>query len=285
MTFSQSGTVFEQSLTSSEPMMSSPEMHVGWVDGLRMTREAFGFLIGQTRPTIVIIPFETVRCCIKSTYNLDVIVYHDHTSDMSAADQIASLQSAFVTVPILVLADTQRLDRDLAATYREQGAYGIFDSRSLNLDLFVCTMRFAQQGGILTLCAIDGEVDAAILGESRDRTGVLPEPEPEVVTTPFSALTERELGVLLLLKEGTANKIIAYKLEIQECTVKAHVRHIIHKMGCTNRTQAAYKALKMESVLEDRLREIRSSSETVRAVNGGHRLPTSWTRPKTLERV
>lgn len=51
-------------------------------------------------------------------------------------------------------------------------------------------------------------------------------------------LTTRQLEVLLLLAEGHSNKIIAYKLNIAEATVKVHVRVILGKVNAKNRIGA-----------------------------------------------
>lgn len=58
--------------------------------------------------------------------------------------------------------------------------------------------------------------------------------------TPY--LTPRQLEVLEHIKLGEPNKIIAYKLGMQECTVKVHVRDIMKKFNATNRTQLVYNA-------------------------------------------
>lgn len=52
-------------------------------------------------------------------------------------------------------------------------------------------------------------------------------------------LTERELQVLKGLTEGKSNKEIARDLDIQEPTVKLHVKTLYRKVGAANRTQAA----------------------------------------------
>jgi DNA-binding NarL/FixJ family response regulator len=52
-------------------------------------------------------------------------------------------------------------------------------------------------------------------------------------------LTQREREVLELLRTGHANRSIARKLEISERTVKAHVSHILQRIGAHDRTQAA----------------------------------------------
>jgi len=57
-----------------------------------------------------------------------------------------------------------------------------------------------------------------------------------------SELTPRELAVLALLGRGQSNKRIARELDLSEATVKVHVRHIMRKVGATNRTQVALLA-------------------------------------------
>ena len=52
-------------------------------------------------------------------------------------------------------------------------------------------------------------------------------------------LTERETQVLRGLCEGKSNKEIARALDLQEVTIKLHVKTLCRKLGAKNRTQAA----------------------------------------------
>ncbi|RVV96565.1 response regulator transcription factor [Mesobaculum littorinae] len=52
-------------------------------------------------------------------------------------------------------------------------------------------------------------------------------------------LSQRELQVLRGLTEGKSNKEIARDIDIQEPTVKLHVKTLYRKIGAANRTQAA----------------------------------------------
>lgn len=52
-------------------------------------------------------------------------------------------------------------------------------------------------------------------------------------------LTKRELQVLKGLTEGKANKEIARDLDLQEPTVKLHIKTLYRKIDASNRTQAA----------------------------------------------
>ena len=69
------------------------------------------------------------------------------------------------------------------------------------------------------------------------------EPEYESVMT-VDPLTDRELEVLQLIVEGHSNIAIAGKLYITVGTVKTHVRNILKKLGVSDRTQAAIRALR-----------------------------------------
>jgi DNA-binding NarL/FixJ family response regulator len=51
-------------------------------------------------------------------------------------------------------------------------------------------------------------------------------------------LTEREVEVLREVANGNRNRNIAEKLFISEETVKVHIKHIMEKLGASDRTQA-----------------------------------------------
>ena len=55
-------------------------------------------------------------------------------------------------------------------------------------------------------------------------------------------LSKRELQVLQGLTEGKSNKEIARDLNVQEPTVKLHMKTLYRKIGASNRTQAALLA-------------------------------------------
>jgi DNA-binding NarL/FixJ family response regulator len=57
-------------------------------------------------------------------------------------------------------------------------------------------------------------------------------------------LTAREIEVLQRLAGGNRNKDIADQLSISEETVKVHVKHLMDKLGASDRTQAVAIALR-----------------------------------------
>ena len=62
-------------------------------------------------------------------------------------------------------------------------------------------------------------------------------------TEQMGSLTPREVEVLRLLSQGQTNPQIAQNLLVSRGTVKIHVQHIISKLGVSDRTQAAVRAI------------------------------------------
>jgi DNA-binding NarL/FixJ family response regulator len=58
------------------------------------------------------------------------------------------------------------------------------------------------------------------------------------------ALTEREVDVLRHVSGGNRNRDIAERLFISEETVKVHIKHIMEKLGASDRTQAVAIAVR-----------------------------------------
>ena len=58
------------------------------------------------------------------------------------------------------------------------------------------------------------------------------------------ALTPREIEVLRHIAEGNRNKDIAERLFISEETVKVHVKHVMDKLGASDRTEAVSIAIR-----------------------------------------
>jgi DNA-binding NarL/FixJ family response regulator len=63
----------------------------------------------------------------------------------------------------------------------------------------------------------------------------------------LAALTPQQMRVLMMLGEGLLNKQIAYKLDVSEATVKAHVSAILQKLDVDSRTQAVIALSKLSS--------------------------------------
>ncbi len=79
-------------------------------------------------------------------------------------------------------------------------------------------------------------------GREEARTSPQPQRSAEL---PDEALTPRETEVLRLLAQGQSNPDIARTLTISKATAKVHVERIIRKLGVSDRTQAAVRAIRL----------------------------------------
>ena len=66
----------------------------------------------------------------------------------------------------------------------------------------------------------------------------------------LESLTPREVEVLRLLSQGQTNPQIARNLLFSVSTVKVHVRSILTKLGVSDRTQAAVRAIEFRLTTE-----------------------------------
>jgi DNA-binding NarL/FixJ family response regulator len=76
------------------------------------------------------------------------------------------------------------------------------------------------------------------------RTNPETAPSPPPPLTDLDDLSPREIEVLRLLASGKSNQEIAETLFISRNTVSTHVRDILTKTGCANRTEAAAYAMR-----------------------------------------
>jgi DNA-binding NarL/FixJ family response regulator len=113
-----------------------------------------------------------------------------------------------------------------------QGVRGYIPT-SVDCEVAVAALRFISAGGTFvpaeTMRSPAGKPDDQPEGDRQRRYGRMD-------------LTPRELSVIDLLREGKPNKLIARQLDMQENTVKVHVRNILRKLNAANRTHAALVA-------------------------------------------
>jgi LuxR family maltose regulon positive regulatory protein len=120
----------------------------------------------------------------------------------------------------------------------------------------------AEPEGYLRLFADEGEVMAHLLALMAPFTTASPDylqriqsaiapvwqAQPDASThpaprsVPYEPLSAREWDVLQLVAEGLSNQQIAEHLVLSLHTVKLHVKHLLAKLGATNRTQAVARA-------------------------------------------
>jgi DNA-binding NarL/FixJ family response regulator len=165
--------------------------------------------------------------------DLAIIDTGEHSCrDPDIRTSFACLRDALPGVPIVVVSDQE--DWSAVIDALNLGARAYFPS-SLDPDILIETLRFVQKGG--TFIPLSALINATAHGKRQQGT--------EGRRTETRGLTPSEQRVLELLKKGQPNKVIARELDIEETTVKVHVRRIMKKLNAANRTQAALVAQQM----------------------------------------
>lgn len=111
------------------------------------------------------------------------------------------------------------------------GAAGYLLKDITRADLLTTIKRTLRGESILS-----GEIAIRILQRLTDN-------HPVYDTAPPERLTPREREVLQYIVKGLTNREIAGQLSLSVGTVKIHVEHIIAKLGVSDRTQAAVRAV------------------------------------------
>jgi two-component system nitrate/nitrite response regulator NarL len=163
-----------------------------------------------------------------------LIMAHRH-HPQGLTDPIITLKTQYPAARMVVLADQFDFGAVMAAWHA--GADG-FCLMTAGRDVLIHSFELVMLGEVV----VPSDLIHAIMGDSvRAAEGSLrlgPE-NPKSITPPKRPLTNREIEILNLLKEGIPNKVIARKLNLTEATVKVHMKTILRKIGAGNRTQAA----------------------------------------------
>jgi DNA-binding NarL/FixJ family response regulator len=146
------------------------------------------------------------------------------------ATRIVKQRDPTVTVLILTLFEDPRLMLEAARA----GAAG-FVLKSATAEALLSAIWQGQNGGF----ASDPKLLRRALMEYSNRRLATESPPPAVT------LSARELEVLELIARGQSNPRIAEELYISPSTVKVHVEHILAKLGVSDRTQAAVRAIEL----------------------------------------
>jgi DNA-binding NarL/FixJ family response regulator len=141
--------------------------------------------------------------------------------------EIAVLSQADPCPSIVLIGDGEDAERVLGAL--DKGARG-YISTSMSFDVAVKAIQLVRAGGTF--------VPAECLRAPKPAASVPPiAPEPAV----RGLFTTRQLAVIEALRQGKANKTIAFELNLRESTVKVHVRNIMKKLRAKNRTEVAFR--------------------------------------------
>jgi len=211
-------------------------LSVGLIDPKALTRQSISETLAKALPeyvTIAVSSCEELLEMRSKPRSWVLIIIHIRSAqlrDVWIQNTIEFVRQHLAGTPVALLSDRDDVENVLEAL--TCGVRG-FISTSLEAELAIAAFRLIGAGGTFiptdALHAATAKIDT---GSDYERPSLPEELE----------LTLRELSVIDLMCEGKPNKVIAGKLDLQESTVKVHVRNILRKLNAANRTQAAFVA-------------------------------------------
>lgn len=168
-----------------------------------------------------------------------------------AADGAAAVEVVERTGPDVVLMDLRMPILDgVGATTRlvQSGSTArILILTTYESDDQILAAIEAGASGYLLKAAPQDEIIAGIRSVAEGQTALSPQVAVRLVERmrqpAAQALSERELDVLRLVRNGRSNKQIAVALGIGESTVKTHLLRMFEKLGVSDRTRAVTLAM------------------------------------------
>jgi DNA-binding NarL/FixJ family response regulator len=201
---------------------TQPKIRVFSVDDHPLLREGIAAIIGNEPDMVMVAQAATGREAIRQfrEHRPDVTLMDLRLPDISGIDAMMAIRDEFPDARIVVLTTFEgdvEIQRALAA-----GARG-YILKSMPPQELAGVVRQVHAGKK----RIPPEVAARLAEHVSDEV-----------------LTAREKDVLKHVAGGNRNRDIAELLFISEETVKAHVKHIMEKLGATDRTEAVTIALR-----------------------------------------
>jgi DNA-binding NarL/FixJ family response regulator len=213
-------------------MAGDPPTRVLIVDDHQLTRAGLAAVLGSDPELAIVGEASNGREAVELARSLqpDLVLMDIRMPDMDglAATRLIKQHNPRTSVLLLSMFD----EPDFLVEAVDVGAAG-YVLKDATVDELQRAVREVLSGGF----PIDDRLAREVLVRlARRKT---------VTQAPVSQLSSRELEVLPLLARGATNREIAEALTIAPYTVKAHVDHIFAKLGVSDRTQAAVRAIEL----------------------------------------
>ena len=179
--------------------------------------------------------FEHAMKAAKEARDLQLIILDLGMPGMNGLAGVRQMMESYPNVPVVILSGTH--DQTAILKAFNLGIAG-FIPKSAGSNVMMSALQLVMAGERYIPSQI--LVGAAIQDADHPQAATTPAtPSTRSINAArFDKLSKREQHVLELLAGGMTNKEIARSIDLQEATIKIHVKNIYRKMGVNNRVQA-----------------------------------------------
>jgi DNA-binding NarL/FixJ family response regulator len=199
------------------------ETRVVIVDDHPLFRDALSQTLGTVVKGVVVnqaASLDELTTMMEAGVGVDLVLLDLNMPGVQGFSGLMYLRAQYPHVPVVIVSATE--DPKTIRRCLELKASG-FIPKSQPAVAIRSALKAVLAGGIWTPPGLDIEADPSAMSPAAAK---------------LAALTPQQMRVLMMLGEGLLNKQIAYKLDVSEATVKAHVSAILQKLGVDSRTQA-----------------------------------------------
>ena len=194
-------------------------------DDHKMLREGIKQLLEFDTDIIVSAQASTGSECLAdlSSDLVDVVVLDINLPDCSGIDLLKEIKGTYPGVKVLMLTLHDEIEYLVDSVDAGADGYILKESGS---DMLISAIRHLYKGEQFIQPNLIPSLNARLLKRDNEKNR-------------SRDITKREKQMLNSIALGKTNKDIAEEYDISERTVKAHVTHILQRLGVADRTQAA----------------------------------------------
>ena len=206
-------------------------MNILFADDHTLVRESISEQILRIEPGSTVHQVSSIEEALTAlSDSVDMIILDLQMPGMNGLEGLERMQRVAGNRPIVVLSGFS--DKRTINTVLEKGVAAFIPKTVTGKALQRALQAVMDGERYIPPAALDGGDGPSILDPSERHRRVMSS------DSPFRTLTEREAEILRLLIAGKSNKQIALDLDLQEITVKIHLRNAYRKIGAANRADA-----------------------------------------------
>jgi two-component system nitrate/nitrite response regulator NarL len=211
-------------------------MQILVADDHKLVRDGLRPFLQELHPGADILDAATLdeaMAAVERSETLGLVLLDLMMPGMNGLKGLETLKTRCPDIPVVIVSGYSTRDHVVAAV--QAGAAG-FIPKTVSGTAMVNALRLVLSG--------EKYLPSSTFFEDPAAAGMMPPAgRSKVIPAPFDKLSRREAEILTLLVDGRTNKEIAIQLDLQEITIKVHLRNVYRKIGSANRAQAVRIAM------------------------------------------